>query len=156
VIPSVQAITGSDPNAAIRGCQHGLNSVIRQTLIRRKPGDGQVAKAVEPACAANPNIAFTVFEDRVNVAAGETIGLTKHIRSFLMHMHQAAAQSSNPQTTLAITEHPLSLQPLEGTGKRIRHLQFPRNESSNSARHAEQKGAVIRLSHTLKAVRNSG
>src|ERR1700722_15035438 len=47
VTPSVQAITSPEPNATIPRGQDGPNERIRQTLLDRNRGDGEIAKAVE-------------------------------------------------------------------------------------------------------------
>src|ERR1700691_4463938 len=46
VIPSVQAIARSQPNAAVFGCQDGPDINTRQALFDRNRGDGHVVKTV--------------------------------------------------------------------------------------------------------------
>ena len=68
VLPSVQAIDSAKPNAAIPGRQNGHNVGIRQTLLHRNRGDGEVAKAVEAISGGYPNIAFTILKETYNVS----------------------------------------------------------------------------------------
>jgi hypothetical protein len=67
VVPSVQAIPGAKPDAAIPGRQDGHNGSIRQTLLYGNRGDGKVAKAVEAINGRDPNIAFAILEDPLDV-----------------------------------------------------------------------------------------
>src|ERR1700722_13433725 len=78
VIPSVQAIESAKPNAAIPGRQNRLNEGVRQTLLYRDRGDGEVAKAVEAVTRGDPDIAFPILQETCNEIAGEAVGTRAH------------------------------------------------------------------------------
>jgi hypothetical protein len=69
VVPSVQAIPSAKPDAAIPVRQDGHNGSIGQTLLYRNRGDGNVSKAVEAIYGGDPNIAFAILEEPLDVIA---------------------------------------------------------------------------------------
>src|SRR6266571_5339723 len=70
-------------------------------------------------------------------------------------MHEALAQSSDPQTALATAEQSVSIELRQSAWKRIR-LGFTIDESSDSAPCADQECPVVVLSQTLDAIRLPG
>src|SRR5262249_28650482 len=68
-------------------------------------------------------------------------------------MHKAPAESSDPQTALAIAEHSTGLELSDTSWERMRHLCFPIDETSDSTAHSDQECAVIAFSQALDAVR---
>src|SRR5215468_10342057 len=67
-------------------------------------------------------------------------------------MNQAPADSSDPQTSIAIAEQTPANKLPRRTWERIR-LDFPLNESSDSAVCGDQERSVVVFSQTLDAVR---
>jgi hypothetical protein len=106
VIPSVQAITTTEPNAAVLGPQDGRNEGIGQPLLHRNRGDGKVAKAVETITVGDPDIAFTILKETVNVIPGEAVRPRKQIGPSPVYMQHPPPYRSDPQTSIAIPEQP--------------------------------------------------
>ncbi|MGC2719005.1 MAG: hypothetical protein WA209_05400, partial [Candidatus Acidiferrales bacterium] len=50
---------------------------------------GEFTKAIEPVFRADPNAAFTIFENTSDEIAGETFGRAKTISHTLMQVQQA-------------------------------------------------------------------
>jgi hypothetical protein len=120
-------------------------------LVHRKCGDSKVAKAVEAARRSYPNIAFTILkESRISIAR-EAVRLRKHICPSVVYMDKAPAQSSDPQTAVAIAVQPIRLERSQSTHKWVR-LDFLIDQSSDSATRADQECAVIVFRQTLDAV----
>src|SRR6266566_283957 len=84
VIPSVQAVVGAKPNAAVPIRKDGLNICIRQTLVHRNRGDSEIAKAIEAINCSDPNIALTILKKTLNEIARETVRPRKYIRPSLV------------------------------------------------------------------------
>jgi hypothetical protein len=75
-------------------------------LLHGNRRDGEVAKAIEAIDGGYPNIPFTIFEELIDVIAREALRLRKNIRPSLVHMQETSVGGSNPQTAIAIPEHP--------------------------------------------------
>ncbi len=148
VIPSVQAIGSTEPNAAIPGRQDRPNAGIGQTLLDRNRRDGEVSKAVEAIQGGDPDIAFTILKETSNGVAGETVRPRKLIRPSLVHMQEPSVSRSNPQTAIAIPEQVSGLQLGRSPWKRI-HLGFPANELPDSAERGDQDCAVVAFDQSL-------
>src|ERR1700692_207661 len=69
IIPSVQAMSSAEPDAAIPDREDGFNDGIRQTLLDRNRGDCEVAKAVEAIQRWHPNVTFAILEEHLNEVA---------------------------------------------------------------------------------------
>ena len=67
VLPSVQPTVSGEPNTSVLVGYDGPYAGIRQPLVCTKCGDNSVAKAIEAASRAHPDIAFTIFKESVNV-----------------------------------------------------------------------------------------
>jgi hypothetical protein len=106
-------------------------------------GDGEIAKAVKAINRGYPNIAFTIFEEFINVIAGEAVSLRKNIRPSLMYMQEASVRGSNPESAIAIAVHTQGLEMLRrGTWKRVR-LGLSVNQFCDSTLGGDQECAVV-------------
>src|SRR5215467_7489736 len=85
VIPSLQNAI-REPNAAILIRENGPDAGLRQSLINRKRGYGQVAKTVHASVRSDPNIAFSILKDTVSDVTGEAFGRRKDIGPPLMYV----------------------------------------------------------------------
>jgi hypothetical protein len=66
--------------------------------------DRVVAKTIEPAQGADPNITLAILEERGNEIAGESINLRKYVGAPLMEMHNTGTCGSNPDTAISVLE----------------------------------------------------
>src|SRR5690242_3073756 len=147
VIPSVQSTKSAEPNTSIPVRENGSDEGVKQALVRRKRGDGKVAKPVEAVRGSDPNIAFTILKEIVNVIAREPVRLGKYIGPSLVHVHNALARGCDPQTAIAIAEQQSDFELPQSTWERI-GLGFPTSELSDSAVRPYQECAVIAFTET--------
>src|SRR5215472_16466275 len=91
VVPTGQAARGGQPNTPIFVGENGPYDCTRQALFCGERCDGIVAKAVQARVRSDPNIAFSILKESVNVIAGEAIGLRKHVGPSLMYMRNAGS-----------------------------------------------------------------
>src|SRR5690349_20584170 len=68
-------------------------------------------------------------------------------------MHQAAAQSSNPQAAITIAEHVFRMRLTRRLGIGISGLESSINESSDSPFQGDQQRAVVFLREVLDTIR---
>ena len=153
VAPSVQAITGAQPHAAIPRRQDGPYERIGQPLLHGNRGDGDLAKTIEAATGRDPDIAFTILEQTVDEIAGETVRPGKDIRSAPMHMQDPMVGRSDPQTAGAIPEEPKRLKLPCGARERV-GLGFSVNELSDFVANGNQESPVVTFGQRAHAVRH--
>jgi hypothetical protein len=70
------------------------------TLLQRKLV--QEAEAVKAVKSVNPDIAFAILKQSMDVIAGKTVGPRKHIRPSLVHMRKPVVLGPYPQAALAL------------------------------------------------------
>jgi hypothetical protein len=52
----------TNPNAPIRGCDHGLSSIAGQALFLGNSREGEFSKPVESSTGGSPDVALTILE----------------------------------------------------------------------------------------------
>jgi hypothetical protein len=111
--------------------------------------DRVVAKTIEPAQGGDPNITFTILEERGNDVARESIGLRKYVGASLMEVHNTGTRGSNPDTAIAVPEKHYSSDVVCRSGVRMLCFHFPAPELSELSRQRNQKGSIAGLTQVL-------
>src|SRR5262249_29016574 len=108
-LPAIQAVDAGNPDRVVAGGQYGGHGGAWQTLFGGERRNGKVAKPVEAVLARHPDIAFRIFKQAVNLIAREPAQRSKRVSSSLVQMPEPLPRSSNPQTSVAVAEHPVRM-----------------------------------------------
>ena len=109
ILPPGQTLVSANPNAPIRGCEHGLSSIARQTLFHRNSSHGQLSKPVESSSGGDPDIAFTILEETKDDVAGEAIRLRKCICPTVIYMDEPPLHGPDPEASIAVPEQSIRI-----------------------------------------------
>jgi hypothetical protein len=102
--PSAEAIGRGDPYGSVSCCKNRGPHVGGQSLFSGSGGDRQPAKSIEPLAGPDPDTSFAVFIEHVDRVAGETVRRCEPIDSPLVHMDQALAGGSDPESAVAVEQ----------------------------------------------------
>src|SRR5271165_1278903 len=130
----------ANPNAPIRGCEHGLRRIAGQTFFLRNSREREFSKPVESSTGGGPDVAFTVLEKPEDDIARESIRSRKYICPAVMYMDDPAIDCSDPEASIAVPEQFIRV---DRAGYRIL-LEVPAGELCESYFvHGDQQPSVI-------------
>src|ERR1700741_2082707 len=146
MIPHPQTIIGAHPYTSISARHHRAPSGDSyKALVLGVRRDRVVAKTIEPAQGADPDITFAIFEDRGNDIAGKSISLRKYLGAPVMEMHDTCSPGSNPDAAIAVLEKSCRGEVACRSWIRVLRFHFSAAESSEPSRQRDQQASIACL-----------